>query len=110
MSVIERERVEAEAPPITKRDLLHRAADLLEEFEWCQGDWGSKRTGKFCAHGALINATLDFGLGPNFGDGSVYEQANLTLRDLTGGILSWNDQADRTKAEVIAKLREAAEV
>lgn len=116
MSVIEREQVEYGAPPVrppeerkpTKCDLLHRAADLLEEFDWCRVSWGSKAEGRFCAHGALMAATADYGLGFS-GDGPYAEAMRAWQQRTGGGVLAWNDAPGRTKTEVIAALREAAE-
>lgn len=105
MSVVERERVEEVTREATEADVLERAADLLEEFGWCQGYMGSKRDGQFCSLGALIEATND--LGGDFGAvrrALGYEDAGSMGRH----IARWNDDAGRTKAEVVAKLREAA--
>jgi hypothetical protein len=106
MSVIERERIEAPQVEreVTEADVLHRAADLLEEFGWCQVKWGSKEDGYFCAHGALMAAATDLGLGC----GPVFGKAEQRIRELHGSILGWNDQLGRTKEEVVAGLREAA--
>lgn len=84
----------------TVREVLHRAADLLEEFGWCQNDLGSKEQGEFCALGALDEAGLELGL-PLF----VVWPGEWACSDL----VNWNNKPGRTKAEVVAKLREAAE-
>ena len=111
MSVIERERVEAPQRVVTEADVLERAADLLEEFGWCQGGTAfdangvltyalAKNAVSFCAGGAIIRASVDLGL---VGNGSW----DLVPRSLSG-IPSWNDDPGRTKTEVVARLREAA--
>ena len=123
MSVIEAPQREYQAPlpppnddpKPTKRDVLHRAADLLEEFGWCQGALTNLGIGispreagvdRFCLSGAIGRAVYDL-LG--FSEGSAIAWARI-LHDL-GGIeaVSWNDAPGRTKEEVVTKLREAAE-
>ena len=109
MSVIERERTEVVAPQVTEADLLLHAADLLEEFGWCQGHIGSKELGYFCAVGALIAAGND--LGVTFLDfvRPVIESFGRPERDVDQWPLAtWNDEPDRTKSEVVTKLRERA--
>jgi len=106
-TVVERERVEEVVAPkkVTESDVLERAADLLEEFGWCQGKAGSKEEGEFCMFGALITAQDDV-KGPHRG---VYK-ATRCLDDLGGGnFIDWNDAPGRTKAEVVAALRAAAQ-
>jgi hypothetical protein len=92
--------VEIERP--TVRDVLHRAADLLEEFGWCQGRAGSKADGAMCAGGAVIEAVADFRNGPNFW--TTWSRFCEKYRGT-----SWNDAPGRTKEEVVTALREAAE-
>ena len=107
MTTIERERVRTVAAPaeVTAADVLERAADLLEEFGWCQDDYGSRREGTLCLFGAFQEARRDFGL-PMSGWSEDYLRPFRAV-----GILApiwWNDRPGRTKAEVVAKLREAA--
>jgi hypothetical protein len=122
MSIIERERIETcppQPPPPetrkpTKRDVLHRAADLLEEFGWCQGEMGSKEAGALCLVSAVLNAHKDLhgtGLpdGPeDRGNLSPYGAYNAAYREIVGASWCFNDVAN-SKAEVVSKLREAAE-
>jgi hypothetical protein len=90
---------------VTPADLLLRAADLLEEFGWRQMHVGSKRQGAFCALGAINTATSDHGLER----GAEWQEARQILERLVGGsVAHWNDADGRTRAEVVAKLREAA--
>jgi hypothetical protein len=109
MSVIEQERVEERT--VTEADVLNRAADLLEEFGWCQAEMGSKGTGSFCAAGAMIEAAHELGYPPR-PDETLFGFAD---RLLFGGSLShkrtwmFNDAHGRTKAEVVFALRSAAE-
>lgn len=111
MNIVEREVVEAPAVvPVTTRDVLHRAADLLEEFGWCQYDVGGKDRG-FCVMGAVMEANRDYGR-DYFQDHAVL--GNLVWGDLPrdwGGFpIDWNNAPGRTKAEVVARLREAADL
>lgn len=103
MSTIEAPSV---APAVTRRDVLHRAADLLEEFGWWQFGYGSKQAGKFCALGAVDEALRDLGceaMSSSFASMPLYESLN------GGSVVDWNDAPYRTRAEVVARLREAAE-
>lgn len=114
MSIVERERVETEVvtPPVTTKDVLHRAADLLEEFGWCQGNSALAEDGEavfsqnfetdkrrrvaFCHNGAIKQAKIDLGFHgqTGWGDDAAFR---------------WNDEPGRTKAEVVTRLRNAAE-
>jgi hypothetical protein len=114
MSVVETV-VETTVVPVTRRDVLHRAADLLEEFGWCQHDYGSYRRGAFCAVGAIAHAARDLG-DPVPADSKrctfigQYEDKYQDIIEADDGLLHyWNDAPGRTKAEVVARLREAAE-
>lgn len=105
--------------------MLHRAADLLGEFGHSQGfaafdeegeniDWRSHSARSFCAAGAISRAAHDLGfpfipghdLAPDYGlaDRLLFGETN----DYTA-TWRWNDARGRTKAEVVARLREAAE-
>lgn len=112
MSVVEsptEQRVEAEE--VTAADLLTRAADILLEFEWQQGSAGSREIGSMCAVGAILEAGRD-ATGLFYSDQAKEACAiNGTARDVCGiwPLATWNDEPGRTKAEVVARLREAAE-
>lgn len=82
-------------------DVLTRAADLLEEFDWQQGSDGSCAEGSMC----LVGALRETGIG-----GMKMVEAVRAL-NLPGHAVpwQWNDMPDRTKAEVVATLRRAAE-
>lgn len=109
MSIVERERVETEV--VTTRDVLHRAADLLEEFGWGQGQEcqsGNLMAGGaygFCVGGAVRRARSELlGIGR---EEDVYVWAGFHgLRDVVNP--NWNDVPGRTKAEVVTRLRDAA--
>jgi hypothetical protein len=94
--------------PITAADTLNRAADLLEEFGWCQNALGSKALGEMCAVGALCDAHKDLGAGPEiFRD--VLGALGLPLTETAADKLAgWNDASGRTKDQVVARFREAA--
>jgi hypothetical protein len=95
-------------------EILDAAADLIEpEGAWTQGTWARKASGSltsahfedavcFCARGAIVRA------------GNFPLTAELPrLNDLAGfrnaaEMARWNDAPERTQAEVVAKLREAA--
>ena len=87
-------------------DVLERAADLIEpEGKWTQGKYGSHDS-CMCAKGAIYHV------------GAWDERADEALEAVyailpSTGIISdrlvaWNDAPERTQAEVVAKLREAA--
>jgi hypothetical protein len=106
---------EVGAPPVvTVADVLVRAADLLEEHGWVQGRIGALGEG-FCAVGATEQAARDLGVpsstnavvGLTYFVGTPFdaEVENLAMRFLNG---AWNDRPGRTKAEVVARLRDAA--
>lgn len=109
-----RETTVAPAEP-TVREVLHRAADLLEEFGWCQGYFAEDSAGEwveeddaaavaFCASGALLRAMADLN--------APYMRSTNELLKTPPGFShtpEWNDAPGRTKAEVVACLREAAE-
>jgi hypothetical protein len=114
MTTIEIEREVEVGPAVTKRDVLHRAADLLEEFGWCQKVYGSKAEGAMCAAGAVGAALVDLGLTKDRDptesgrDGLVWLWDHVEI--WTNGVgTEWNDTPGRTKAEVIQALRESAD-
>lgn len=124
MTVVEREQ-EVAVPvvvPATKRDVLHRAADLLGEFGWWQGGYcpggNLESADRFCAAGAIRRSIADF-RGVNAGlisgnDPLLRECLSALGMNPYNGIgtttvADWNDKPGRTKAEVVARLREAAE-
>jgi hypothetical protein len=105
VSVIERERVEEKT--VTEADVLHRAADLLEEFGWCQGRMGSKQEGMFCISGAVNEAVRELGYNyTRLPSDPLYVSGT---RFFGGNGPRWNDEAGRTKEEVVSALRSAAE-
>lgn len=113
MSTIEREKTVPEVRPVTTREVLHRAADLLEEFGWCQDalardDEGNESEGNldlaqpnwtsFCAIGAASRAALDLGT-----------KGCLGVTALPFEIIAFNNAPGRTREEVVARIRELAD-
>lgn len=95
-------------------DILERAADLIEpEGAWTQGAFAVSATGErlneqapeavcWCVAGAISRAA-----------GSFYSGGASAARDHLRAIIQdtlphWNDAPERTQAEVVSKLREAA--
>ena len=98
MSVIERERV------VTDADVLNRAAELIEERGWCQHSYHGSG-GTLCAEGAIFEAISEFGLPRYSHHVSTWIDRPFAPKSLP----FWNDRPERTREEVVAKLRELAE-
>jgi len=112
MSILEATapRIAPQSPvkEVTTRDVLHRAADLLSEFGWCQHNLGSREQGHFCALGAINQASADLGVpGATNSYGLAHSGAFMAFKGL--GDIDWNNAPGRTREEVIAALRAAAE-
>ena len=85
----------------TPQQLLRDAADLIEQKGWCQRAYSDGNG--YCAIGALLHI--------DHNDISrSYLSATHSLEANIGSIATWNDQQERTKQEVIAKLREVAQL
>lgn len=85
---------------MTPRDVLLKAADLIEERGWGQG---------FCRTSpCAVDAISTTGAKSDWPAGG---RALEALRDhlQVPSIAGWNDQPGRTQAEVVTALREAAE-
>jgi len=92
----------APATPSRVSDVLDRAADLIEpEGAWHQGNYVGPTGDCWCALGAIMRVG-------NFA--SDINAPSIVLRRLIGEefVADWNDDPERTQAEVVAKLREAA--
>lgn len=77
-----------------------KAWELLEQKGWCQGAFVSN--GRHCAMGALREVYPD--------DLELWKAQGKMLSALEPSYSSvtwWNDRPERTKEEVIAKLKEA---
>jgi hypothetical protein len=93
----------------TSQQILLNAATILERDGWCQGELHSP-DGKHCMIGAFDLSVFELDL--SFSDGyTVRQKAMNAIKTKIGAahIPTWNDQVARTKEEVIAKLREAAQ-
>lgn len=96
----------------TVPEILRAAADLIEpEGAWTQGRLNIFRNGQpvcWCAMGAIIHASGGCGR-----DAVSLIEADLPRSPSTEPlrpIAKWNDAPERTQAEVVAKLREAADL
>lgn len=99
------------APPTTTAPIFGRAADILEEFDWRQGNAGSREEGSMCAVGAIYEALDDLGIGRD-DDRAVQAYCAHGRPSNECAIFPlavWNDRPERTKAEVVAELRRLAE-
>jgi hypothetical protein len=82
-------------------EVLDAAADLIEpEGAWTQGEWGSD--GCWCLDGALMAAKGSCQTWPEL------EAVRNAIGPECETAIGWNDAPERTQAEVVAKLREAA--
>jgi hypothetical protein len=99
----------------TPAQLLNRAADILDERGWFQGNYVGA-TGCVCALGARHLAVTELDGNPTratFATGAEFETAldriyGALQTDSTDGIADWNDAEGRTKEEVQELLRRAA--
>lgn len=110
--------------PVTRREALHRAADLLEEFGWCQWSPARDEDGwnclpcdrgaqSFCLTGSIERAVFDLTGHDMRANGPLpgLSITNTRPSGYTGRSFDprWNNAPGRTKAEVVALLRERAE-
>jgi hypothetical protein len=75
-----------------------KAWELIEQRGWCQGHGGTDKLGRICA-AVAINMAHQL-------DASEARARLLKFIDC-GYITKWNDDPARTKAQVIAKMKEA---
>jgi len=95
---------------LTVAEVLDRAADLIEPAgAWTQGKWGSPET-CMCAEGAIFAACEASPMyDRNRIPGAIGVLTSMLPAIPRGNpIAFWNDDPERTQAEVVAKLREAA--
>jgi len=96
------------------QEILNSAADLLEKDGWCQG-YPNNALGQRCALGAIWDVEH---YGPEAGQAEDLVRQLITKKRYGGtvsatyplAISTWNDQPGRTAQEVIAVLREAAQL
>lgn len=115
------------AEQLKHSEVLSKAADLIEpEGAWTQGAQARNKRGQrvadsaknavcFCASGAIWRAARKAGVaGLSSSGGSIINDAHVALstvingRSLSARIPDWNDAPERTQAEVVAALRQAA--
>lgn len=90
----------------TSRILLN-AANLIEERGHCKG--AAQVGDAFCLSGAISRAALDsFQEGSDWSLWRGHEEAMARLRTHMECPVAWNDRPERTKEEVVAKLRAVA--
>jgi hypothetical protein len=84
-------------------EVLRKAANVIRERGWCQGVY-EKEDGRCCALGAVnvIDAQSDDPSPAYIG----VEELRLTIG--TGAVARWNDEPNRTEAEVITALEATA--
>jgi hypothetical protein len=103
--------------PLTVADVLERAADLIEpEGAWTQGAYARSvynrpignisRATCFCALGAMNVAAGASAVNQDQPEPHIAFANAVGIKDYL--IATWNDAPERTQAEVVAKLREAA--
>jgi hypothetical protein len=94
---------------------LRKAAQWLEEHDWCQGVMGHRYGTHSTTYGSIlrkIDPTACCAIGAIVIVADDYELhwARLVLGRYVGNnVSSWNDAPGRTKAEVIAAMRAAAD-
>ena len=84
--------------------LLLKAADLIERQGWIQHE--CQNEGGYCVQGAIkaVSPVYDwFGTAAHAG----YKRLRAAV-DQGGGVIGWNDQRERTQAEVVSKMRAVA--
>ncbi len=94
---------------LSPRETRLRAAELIEERGWCQGDW-CDGDGHLCVNAALIVAadpTFELPIRRPLNWPRAAAEAHGELAETIGDYdtTTWNDEPDRTEAEVIAALR-----
>lgn len=90
---------------MTTRELRNKAADYIEAHGWCRDDYEDFAS-QVCLIGALGQAACS--------DAEMGERDPLARKaldemgfDTPESAVSWNDAPERTKEEVIARLRGA---
>ena len=102
---------------MTISDVLSRAADAIQERGHCKGNFVDA-AGNLCVAGALYLAAGlpvvgiakprdGWDAAKSYADAD--EAAAAFRRYVGSSVYTWNDQPERTKEEVVAALRAAAE-
>lgn len=92
------------AVPMTDAEIYNAAADYMEVHGHCKGAYS--KDGPVCPWGAL-SAVIT---GDAFAGGRVPYRLIERLERFTGGspLIIWADRPERTQAEAVALLRQAA--
>lgn len=86
--------------------LLLKAADLIEREGWGDGD--CKERG-YCAYAALVKADDPDAISTSLSrDAAMRFSRSLGFMGAVTPIFRWNDSPERTKEEVVAKMRAVA--
>lgn len=97
-----------EAPVIDKTStILHRAADLIEQRGWCQNSLQDFK-GRMCSIGAIQMAESNAKMTTQ----AAVKLSNYIQKmniDRWGLVANWNDAKGRSKEEVVATIRAAAD-
>jgi hypothetical protein len=92
---------------MTTQEVLLQAAAIVEQG-WCQGEY-TDEAGRHCAAGDIYRAAANgtSNAGVSYDNGSM---ATRVFMQFIGGYVSnWNDAPERTQADVVTALREAAQ-
>jgi hypothetical protein len=93
---------------LSPKQILNKAADILEKYGWVQNRFGNERMG-FCALGAFNKvAPTKIFANSAFQAKELLRGTVRTINDGNSNIVEWNDHSTRTKEEVIAAFRQAA--
>lgn len=94
--------------------VLYQAADIISHMGLCKGQ-ATDKWSRHCAGGAIVEAALKGRYGPLVNIFSPFSESAIKLalgrlrRTIgTHAFASWNDDPERTEAEVVAALRRAA--
>lgn len=93
----------------TTRDILNRAADLVEQG-WCQYKLENRRPDgitEYCVIAALSKAAYG-NHDTSFRMSDAYWLLESRIGDDNGDLVNWNNTLGRTQAEVVSLLRTVA--
>lgn len=92
------------------RELLLRAADIMERRGHCRGDY-EDADGRVCLQGALRVAHQGHAKWlPSVSNTPIRNAAHALSLSLGSPSFIWNDEPGRTQAEAVAALRGAARI
>lgn len=95
------------------KEYFLRAAEIIEEKGWCQHAYVGM-FGEVCLSEAFKRATAELNPSSTFQFVSELTKVEMEfarhINSASGSTPRWNDQPGRTKENVLAKLREVAEL